>query len=90
MRYHWPQNCTLGMKAETFETDDVLTPLDPLVIEQSLKSVAGVADAHSNLASGMVTITYDPDKLTGGLARGRERLRFRLPRPGAPYPSLPS
>ncbi len=52
------------MKTETFEIDDLVTPLDPLVIERSLTGVDGVASARSNFVSGAVTITYDSTKIS--------------------------
>jgi Cu2+-exporting ATPase len=48
------------MQTETLTFDDLVTPLDPLVLERHLKHTPGVADATANFASGSVTVTFDP------------------------------
>lgn len=58
------------MQTQTLTFDDLITPLDPLVLERHLKRTQGVADAKANFASGTVTITFDPD--TTNVERLRE------------------
>jgi Cu2+-exporting ATPase len=50
------------MQTETLTFDDLITPLDPLVVERHVKRTPGVADANANFASGSVTVTFDPAK----------------------------
>ena len=50
------------MKTETLLLDDVVTPLDPLVIEKRLSNVAGVAEARAHFGAGTVTVDYDPSQ----------------------------
>lgn len=50
------------MQTETLTFDDLITPLDPLVVERHVKRTPGVADAKATFASGSVTVTFDPAK----------------------------
>ncbi|HWA23736.1 MAG TPA: heavy metal translocating P-type ATPase [Caulobacterales bacterium] len=58
------------MQTETLSFDDLVTPLDPLVLERHLKRTPGVADAKANFVSGTVSVTFDGDKTD--VARLRE------------------
>lgn len=57
------------MQTQTLIFDDLITPLDPLVLERHLKREAGVFDAKANFASGSVTVTFDPDGTTVAVLR---------------------
>ena len=59
------------MKTETLTLDDLVTPLDPQVIDKALRGAPGVAEAHANFASGSVTVTFDPSKTTSAALRER-------------------
>ncbi len=50
------------MKTETLTLDDVVTPLDPLVVERELEKIPGVITARAGFASGTVTVNFDPAK----------------------------
>jgi len=50
------------MQTETLTFDDLITPLDPLVVERHVKRTPGVTDAKASFASGSVTVTFDPAK----------------------------
>lgn len=57
------------MQTETLDFDDLVTPLDPLVLERHLKHTAGVADATANFVSGSVTVKFDPNETNVGRLR---------------------
>lgn len=50
------------MKTETVALDDMVTPLDPLVIEKALKKLPGVSEVRAAFGSGTATVTFDPEK----------------------------
>ncbi|MGD9967584.1 MAG: heavy metal translocating P-type ATPase [Hyphomonadaceae bacterium] len=52
------------MRTETLVLDDVVTPLDPQVIERSLKRERGVTGASAHFGSGTVTVEFDPQMTT--------------------------
>jgi Cu2+-exporting ATPase len=52
------------MQTETLSLDDLVTPLDPMVIEKHVKRLSGVADARATFGSGTVTVTYDPGRIS--------------------------
>ncbi|MBX3431427.1 MAG: copper-translocating P-type ATPase [Hyphomonadaceae bacterium] len=57
------------MQTETLTFDDLVTPLDPLVLERHLKRTPGVADAKASFATGSVTVTFDPALTNVALVR---------------------
>lgn len=50
------------MKTETLTLEDLVTPLDPLVIEKALNEIPGVSEVRSVFGSGTATVTFDPHK----------------------------
>jgi P-type Cu2+ transporter len=52
------------VRTETLILDDVVTALDPLVIERALKLELGVIGAAAHFGSSSVTIEFDPQKTT--------------------------
>ena len=57
------------MQTETLTFDDLVTPLDPLVLERHLKRTPGVADAKASFATGSVTVKFDPALTNVALVR---------------------
>lgn len=57
------------MQTETLTFDDLVTPLDPLVLERHLKHTPGVADAKASFATGSISVTFDPALTNVALVR---------------------
>ena len=52
------------MKTVVLDIRDLVTALDPLVVERGIREIDGVAEVSASFVSGSASVTYDPDKTT--------------------------